>query len=166
MLDYNGVASVIHKNFYEQFRGWMEKIGYPREKIKFVPFASFGDYNKAVKNRECTLMGMGWGMDYPDPENVLQLFYGPNATPGSNSSNFNNPEYNKIFEKSIVMQPGPERTEIYRQLNQMVIDEIPAICGLSRNSPFIWHKNVVFFPSRNPHGSLLKYALVFDESDQ
>ena len=166
VLDYNGVASVIHKNFYEQFRGWMEKIGYPREKIKFVPFASFGDYNKAVKNRECTLMGMGWGMDYPDPENVLQLFYGPNATPGSNSSNFNNPEYNKIFEKSIVMQPGPERTEIYRQLNQMVIDEIPAICGLSRNSPFIWHKNVVFFPSRNPHGSLLKYALVFDESDQ
>ena len=166
VLDYNATSATLYKNFYEQFRGWMEKIGYPREKIKFVPYATFGDYNKAVKQRECTLMGMGWGLDYPDAENVLQLFYGPNATPGSNSSNYNNPEYNELFKKSIVMQPGPERSEIYKKLNQMVIDDVPAICGLSRNRPNLWHKNVVFFPSRNPHGSLLKYALVFDDSDQ
>ena len=166
VLDYNGVSSVLNKQFYEQFRGWMEKIGYPGEKIKYVPFATFGDYNKAVKQRDCTLIGMAWGLDYPDAENVLQLFYGPNASPGSNSSNFNNPEYNKMFKESSVMQPGPERTNIYMKLNQIVIDEVPAVCGLSRNSPFIWHKNVVFFPSRNPHGSLLKYALVFDESEE
>ncbi len=88
------------------------------------------------------------------------------AARDQNSSNFNDPKYNEMFKESIVMQPGPERTEIYRKLNQIIIDEVPAVCGLSRNSPFIWHKNVVFFPSRNPHGSLLKYALVFDERDQ
>lgn len=166
VLDYNGVASVLNSQFYEQFRGWMEKIDYPRKKIKFVPFATFGDYNKAVKQRKCTLIGMAWGLDYPDAENVLQLFYGPNGSPGSNSSNFDNPVYNEKFKESSVMQPGPERTEIYQKLNRIIIDEVPAICGLSRNSPFLWHKNVVFFPSRNPHGSLLKYALVFDDSDQ
>ena len=166
VLDYNATSATKFKNFYEQFRGWMQKIGYPGEKIKFVPYATFGDYNKAVKNRECTLMGMAWGLDYPDPENVLQLFYGKNATPGSNSSNYNNPVYNKLFEESIVMQPSPELNEIYKKLNNMIIDEVPAICGLSRNRSNIWHKNVVFFPSRNPHGSLLKYALVFDDSEQ
>jgi ABC-type oligopeptide transport system substrate-binding subunit len=107
---------------------------------------------------------MAWGLDYPDAENVLQLFYGPNGSPGSNSSNFDDPDYNELFKKSIVMQPGPERTEIYRQLNKMIVDQVPAICGLSRNTLTVWHKNVVFLPSRNPHGSLLKYAYVFDDS--
>ncbi|MFP6878461.1 MAG: ABC transporter substrate-binding protein [Roseibacillus sp.] len=166
VLDYNGVASVLNTQFYEQFRGWMEKIGYPRKKIKYVPFATFGDYNKAVKKRECTLIGMAWGLDYPDAENVLQLFYGPNGSPGSNSSNFNDPEYNELFKKSGVMQPGPERTGIYRRLNQIIIEQVPAVCGLARNTPALWHKNVVFLPSRNPHGSLLKYAYVFDDPDQ
>jgi len=163
-LDYNSVAGVRMTQFYEQFRGWMGKIGYPREKIKYVQFATFGDYNKAVKQKNCTLIGMAWGLDYPDAENVLQLFYGPNGAPGSNSSNFDDPGYNELFKKSIVMQPGPERTEIYRQLNKMIVEQVPAICGLSRNSPTVWHKNVVFLPSRNPHGSLLKYAYVFNDS--
>ena len=162
-LDYHGVASVQTKQMFEQFRGWMEEIGYPREKIPFKSHATFGDFNKKVKERECTLIGMAWGLDYPDAENVLQLFYGPNGSPGSNTSNFNDPKYNEMFKESIVMQPGPKRSEVYKKLNQIIIDEVPAVCGLSRNSPFIWHKNVVFFPSRNPHGSLLKYALVFDE---
>jgi hypothetical protein len=63
------------------------------------------------------------------------------------------------------MQPGPERTAIYRRLNRIIVERVPAVCGLARNSPFLWHKNVVFFPSRSPHGSLLKYACVFDEPE-
>ena len=92
--------------------------------------------------------------------------YGPNESPGSSCSNFKDPDYDALFKKSITMQPSAERTEIYRELNQIVIDKVPAICGLARNTPFLWHKNVVFYPSRNPHGSLLKYAYVFDDSDE
>lgn len=165
VLDYHGVASVLNTQFYEQFRGWMEKMGYPREKIKYHPYSTFGDYNKAIKKKECMLIGMAWGMDYPDSENALQLFYGPNEAPGSNSSNFKDPEYDALFEKASVMQPGPERTKIYRRLNRIILEQVPAVCGLARNSPYIWYKNVVFYPSRSPHGSLLKYAYVFDEDE-
>lgn len=165
-LEYCGVAGIRHNQTYEQFRGWMQKIGYPREKITTRSFATFGDFNKAVKNRECTLIGMGWGLDYPDEENVLQLFYGKNASPGSNSANFVNAEYDKLFEQASVMLPGPERTKIYRQLNEMLVDQVPAILGLSRTTPNLWHKNVVYFPSKNPHGSLLKYAYVSHKSEE
>ncbi len=55
----------------------------PARKNPLVPYATFGDFNKKVKQRECTLIGMAWGLDYPDAENVLQLFYGPNGSPGS-----------------------------------------------------------------------------------
>jgi len=165
VLNYCSTSSVTYKQFYEQFRGWMEKIGYPREKVTYTPYATFGDYSRAVKQRECMLIGMAWGLDYPDSENILQLFYGPNQSPGSNSSNFDNPQYNNLFEKAKTMQPGPLRTDVYRELNEIIIDEAPSICGLSRNSPYIWHKNVVYYPSRSPHGSLLKYAYVFDPGE-
>lgn len=165
VLEYSGVASVINSQFYEQFRGWMEKMGYPREKITYSPYASFGDYNRALKRKELMTIGMGWGLDYPDSENTLQLFYGPNKSPGSNSANYDNPEYNELFRKTKTLLPGPERTALYRQMNQMILEDVPTISGLMRNNPVIWHRNVVFYPSRNPHGSLLHYAYVFPESE-
>lgn len=166
VLEYCTSVGVVQLQLFEQFRGWMEKMGYPREKIKIVTYATFGDFNRAMKNKECMMLGLGWGLDYPDSENVLQLLYGPNGSPGSNSSNWDNPEYNALFEEAKVMQPGPERSTLYRQMNRIILEEVPMISGLTRNSPYIWYKNVVFYHSRNPHGSLLKYAYVFDETKE
>ncbi|HKK18450.1 MAG TPA: ABC transporter substrate-binding protein, partial [Opitutales bacterium] len=87
-LEYGTTASVQNIQMYEQFRGWLEKIGYPREKVVLSTYATFGDYNRAVKQKEVMLISMGWNLDYPDSENVLQLYYGPNKSPGSNVSNF------------------------------------------------------------------------------
>lgn len=44
----------------------------------------------------------GWNADYPDPENFLFLLYGPNKKAdhnGENAANYDNPEFNKLFEK-------------------------------------------------------------------
>lgn len=163
-LVYGGPASVANTQMYEQFRGWMEKIGYPRDKITHKTFATFGDYRKAVRQKELSLMPSGWGLDYPDSENVLQLFYGPNKSPGSNASNYDNPEFNELFRKTKTMQPGPERTKLYREMNQLILRDVPTIAGMMRNSPAIWYKNLVYYPSKSPHGSLLKYAYVLPET--
>jgi len=165
VLEYCSVASVTYRQFYEQFRGWMEKVGYPREKIKHLTYATFGDFSRAVKNRECMLIGMAWGADYPDSENMLQLFYGPNQSPGSNSSNFENPEFDRLFKTASILQPGPERSAIYRQLNHIITEEVPSICGLARKEPYIWHRNLVLLYSKNPHGSVLKYAYLMNEQE-
>ena len=164
-LEWCSVASTRSTQFFEQFRGWMEKISYPRDKVKMVTFANFGDYNKAVKNSDCMIFGMGWGLDYPDSENVLQLFYGPNKAPGSNASSYDNPEFNELFDKAKVMLPSPERTAIYRQLNEIIIRDCPTILGLTRNTPYVWHNNVVMYPSENVHGSIFKYIKVLDKSN-
>ncbi|MGB0743119.1 MAG: ABC transporter substrate-binding protein [Opitutales bacterium] len=162
-LTYGGVASVANKQFFEQFRGWMEKIGYPREKIVLKTYATFGDYNRAVRNKELSFSGGGWGLDYPDSENVLQLFYGPNKSPGSNASNYDNPEFNELFRRTKTMQPGPERTKLYRKMNEILLEDVPTISGLVRNDLSVWHKDVVFLPSNSPHGSLLKYVYLIPE---
>jgi oligopeptide transport system substrate-binding protein len=164
-LEYHSGTGVVFIQMFEQFRGWMEKIGYPREKISLELHATFGDLSKAMKNKELMVWGMGWGLDYPDSENILQLFYGPNKSPGSNSANYDNEAFNELFRKAKILQPGPERTELYKEMNRMIIDDVPVIAGLTRNSPYIWHKNVVFHHSRNPHGSLLKYAYIATDAE-
>jgi ABC-type transport system substrate-binding protein len=165
-LEYGTTASVQNIQMYEQFRGWLEKIGYPRDKVALKTYATFGDYNRAVKQKEVMLISMGWNLDYPDSENVLQLYYGPNKSPGSNVSNYDNPEFNKLFRKTKTMQPGPERTALYRKMNQIILEDVPAISGMMRNRPYIWYKNVVFYPSDSPHSSLLKYAYILPDSSE
>ena len=158
-LDYGAVAGVEHRQFFEQYRGWLMKIGYPKEKVVFNSFASFGDYNKAIKQAKIKIIGMAWALDYPDAENTLQLFYGPNGAPGSNSTNFNDPEFNRLYELTSVMQPSPERTRLYRKMNQIVIDSCAIVSGLSRTRIFMWHKDVVSFPNEDIVGGFhLKYV--------
>jgi len=164
-LVYGGVASVTTRQMFEQFRGWLMQIGYPKEKIVFDSYASFGDYNRAVKQAKVMIIGMGWGLDYPDAENTLQLFYGPNGAPGSNASNFDDAEYNRLYETSSVMQPSTERTRIFRRMNQIVLDACVTISGLSRKNIFLWHKDVVSFPDQSIVGGFhLRYVDVKEKA--
>ena len=97
-------------------------------------------------NSELPLISSGWKLDYPDAENTLQLFYGPNRSPGANSGNYSNPEFDRLYAKASVLLPSPERTEIYRRMNRIVIEDCAAITGLSRTAIGLWHKNVIAMP--------------------
>jgi len=158
-LVYGTTSSVTSRLFYEQFRAWLKELGYPPEKIILKQYATFGDISKAWKESRLPLISKGWGLDYPDAENTLQLFYGPNAAPGSNDGNYRNPEYDRLFEQTSTMLPSPERTELYRRMNRMVIDDCVAITGLARTRIYLWHKNVIAVPDRDIVGGFfLRYV--------
>jgi ABC-type transport system substrate-binding protein len=148
-LIYGTTPGPTSRLFFEQFRAWMLRIGYPKEKIVLKTYATFGDIAKAWSNSELPLVTKGWGLDFPDAENTLQLFYGPNAAPGSNDGNYRNPAYDELFRQAAVMLPGAERTALYRRMNEIVIDDCVAISGLSRVGIALWHKNVIALPDRN-----------------
>ncbi|MGV6851579.1 MAG: ABC transporter substrate-binding protein [bacterium] len=166
-LVYGGVASVKTRQFYEQFRGWMKVIGFPEEKVVFDSYASFGDFNKSVKQSKIMIVGMGWGLDYPDAQNTLQLFYGPYGSPGSNNANFKNPEYDRLYQITSVMQPSDERTKLYRQMNKIVVDECVSITGISRDRIMLWHKNVISFADRQIVGGFhLRFVDIADSNTE
>jgi oligopeptide transport system substrate-binding protein len=159
VLVYGTTPGPTSRLFYEQFRAWMKRIGYPPDKVELKTYATFGDIAKAWRNSELPLISKGWGLDYPDAENTLQLFYGPNGSPGSNDGNYNNPDYDDMFRQASVMQPSPERTKLYRHMNNLIIDDCAAITGLSRRGIALWHKNVIALPDRNfVGGRFLKYV--------
>lgn len=158
-LIYGSTPGPTSRLFFEQFRSWMKDIGYPPQKIQLKTYATFGDLVKAWRNSDLPFISKGWGLDYPDAENTLQLFYGPNAAPGSNDGNYRNPEYDELYQQAAVMQPSAERTTIYRRMNQMVVDDCAAVTGLSRQGIAMWHRNVVMLPDRNfVGGRVLKYV--------
>jgi ABC-type transport system substrate-binding protein len=147
-LTYGFPSSVQQRQMFEQLRAQLADIGYPVDRLVPETFASFGDYYEALKNLRMDLFYLAWTLDYPDAQNTLQLFYGPNASPGSNNFNYRNPEYDALYERSRTMQPGPERTALYREMNRMVIDDCVAISGLSRTRIHLWHKEAVMVPDR------------------
>ena len=127
----------------------MADIGYPRDRIHPLTFATFGDYAQAYLNREVMLMTTGWTMDYPDAENTIQLFYGPNASPGSNNANYNNEEFNRLYQDSSTMPASPVRTALYRTMNRIVIDDCATISGISRKLILLWNRDLAMLPDRS-----------------
>jgi ABC-type transport system substrate-binding protein len=122
-------------------------------------FATYGDFSRAFSQGEVMLITTSWTLDYPDAENVVQLFYGPNAAPGSNYSNFDDPLFNALYEKGAPLPPSPERTRLFRAMNQRVMDECATISGLSRTLLLMWRRDLRMRPDRS--NSLGGYFLRF-----
>ncbi len=158
-LVYGTTTGTTERLFFEQFRAWMHAIGYPREKVVQKTYATFGDISRAWKRNQLPLVAKGWGLDYPDAENTLQLFYGPNGSPGSNDANWENAEFDRLYREAAVMLPSEERTRLYREMNRLVVDDCVAITGLSRTRIYLWHKDVIAIPDREILGGFwLKYV--------
>ena len=80
------------------------------------------------------IFSWGWNADYPDPENFLFLLYGPNKKvggDGENAANYNNPEYNRLFDRMKNMENGPKREAIISRMIKIV----------RRDSPWVWGVN-------------------------
>jgi ABC-type oligopeptide transport system substrate-binding subunit len=63
-----------------------------------------------------------WYADYPDSQNFLQLFYGPNG-PEPNYTNYRNPEFDELYEEARLLPPSPDRDDLYRLLQGIVADD-------------------------------------------
>jgi ABC-type oligopeptide transport system substrate-binding subunit len=70
---------------------------------------------------------MGWGADYPDPENFLQLYYSPNITRGTNNCNYSNPEFDRLYAQAAVMLPSPQRTALFVRMIRMLNEDCPVL---------------------------------------
>jgi ABC-type transport system substrate-binding protein len=88
-------------------------------------------FQEKVRTGNTQLFFLGWNADYPDPENFLFLLNGPQSrtkTGGENTANYQNPEYDRLFERMKNMPNGPER--------QAIIDRM---VGIARaDAPWVW----------------------------
>ncbi len=82
--------------------------------------ATFRDF---VANSKLAFFRGSWIADYPDAENYLALFYSKNFSPGGpNYTHFSNTAYDSLYEKTLITTNDSARIEIYKKIDQMIID--------------------------------------------
>lgn len=121
-------------------------------------FLDFSELIEAVNNKKAAFFSFAWGSDYPDAENNLALFYSPNVSPGSNHFNYSRPEYDAMYEQIRTMPPGPERTEMYIRMRDMIIGDAPFAGSMARTRYYLnypWLKN---FKPTEDFANIYKYV--------
>lgn len=124
------------------------------------------DYNRfqeKVRLGTVQMFFQGWHGDYPDPENFLFLLYGPNASvyhEGVNGVNYNNPEYNRLFEKMRTMSDTPERLQVIQKMIDILQLDTPWIWGFYPKSYALRHNWVRVGKPSAVANNTLKYIRI------
>jgi len=74
---------------------------------------------------------MGWGADYPDPDNFMNLF---TSYSGNNNTKWQNPIYDKLIQKGAVTRDPAVRQKIYDKAQKILLEEDVAIMPLFQES--------------------------------
>lgn len=90
---------------------------------KAMPFA---EGIKLEKQCKTMFKSSAWIADYPDADNFMQLFYGKNVNVTNNAC-FKHAEYDRLYEQSQSMPPGPERDLVYRKMTRILEVNMPTM---------------------------------------
>lgn len=116
-----------------------------------------------VHNKQVQMYAMGWHADYPDPENFLQLYYGPNIEKGTNSTNYRNPEFDDLYRRILSMPDSPERREICARMVRMLNEDVPMLL-LAEPMAFVLKYDYLRNYKRHPIGyGMTKYLRIDTE---
>lgn len=123
----------------------------------------FNRFQDKLRKGNVQLYYLGWNADYPDPENFFFLLHGEEsrvARGGENSSNYANPEFDRLFTKMKNMDNTPERLSIVRQMNRLLQHDAPWVFGLHPKSYTLGHR---WLKNRKPNdvgNNILKYQRI------
>ncbi|MCA6455949.1 MAG: ABC transporter substrate-binding protein, partial [Chitinophagaceae bacterium] len=67
-----------------------------------------------------------WIADYPDAENYMAMFYSKNPAP-PNYTRYKNPAFDQLYEKALLENNDSVRYQLYREMDQLVINDAPVI---------------------------------------
>lgn len=99
-----------------------------------VRLNTFPAFLERSRNGELQFWQGGWVLDYPDAENVLQLLTSANLPPGPNSSQYTNPEFDKMFDKLRELEDGDQKFKLMRKMEEIINKDLPwAMQYYSRN---------------------------------
>ncbi len=88
-----------------------------------IAATNYNQFQEKVRRGAYQIFTWGWIADYPDPENFLFLLDGASArskSGGPNTANFDNPEYNRLYDDIKDRVNGPERLRLIREMIQVL----------------------------------------------
>lgn len=98
-----------------------------------------------TSNSKALFFRGSWIADYPDAENYLSVFYSKNPAP-PNYTRYSNPRFDALFEKAIAETNDSLRYQLYRQADQVMIDDAPVVPLFYDEVVHLVQPNVQGFP--------------------
>lgn len=105
----------------------------------------------------------GWIADYPDPENFLFLLYGPNSivkSNGVNVVNYQNPQFDVLFNQMKGMENTPQRLAIIEKMVRLLQADSPWVWGVFPKSYILSHVWLAPIKPNPVANNILKYQRV------
>jgi oligopeptide transport system substrate-binding protein len=121
---------------------------------------TFPAYLEKMKRGALQVSFGGWTMDYPDGENIYQLLYGPNKSPGPNDSNFDQPEMNKLYEEIAIMESDPKRAALIQKMDDILQEEVPWALGYYEASYVVTQPWVLNYRNNDIMANKYKYLRI------
>ncbi|MCA9047257.1 MAG: hypothetical protein KDA89_00915, partial [Planctomycetaceae bacterium] len=122
----------------------------------------FSQLMQKVDERAAQMFGFAWGSDYPDGENNLSLFYGPNESPGSNHFNYKNAAYDALYQEIVAMQPSEERVAKMQQMQEILMEDCPYAGSMARTRFYLVGPRLRNFKPQEQFENWFKYVDVAD----
>lgn len=136
-FDYQS-ASQGSKSVLEWFQRQFAKLGIQLE-IRATDFNRFQD---KLSRGGVQIFLAGWQADYPDAENFLFLFYGPQgrvAHGGSNETNYQSDAFDRDFARLQYLDDGPEKQALVDKMTEQLQTDAPALFGYYPSDVAAYH---------------------------
>ncbi len=136
----NPGTGVIDRQLGQFLQKYFEDIGLTL-KVEYMDWPTYLDTINKGKHQ---MFFSGVGGNIPDALGSLELFGTKYLGFGGNHFFYSNPDYDALLTEAEVAFPGPERTELFRTMQRMVLDEYTAVFINHRVSTVFrqsWFKN-------------------------
>ncbi len=106
-----------------------------------------------------------WVADFPEPINYLQLFYSGNFFPdkGYNYTHFKNESYDLLYESAMMEQDNEVRYDLYKQMQEIIHEEVPVIPLFYGETLRFYHKRVKGIKSNSMNMLYLKNVKIIKQ---
>lgn len=94
----------------------------------------YNRFQDKIRTGNTQIFSWGWIADYPDPENFLFMFYGPNGRVthgGENTANYNNPHFDRLFSLMKNRSNDAERQRLIDEMVEMLRYDAPWAWGVN-----------------------------------
>lgn len=81
---------------------------------------------EGMRSASISFFRASWIADYPDEESFLTMFYSKNPAP-PNYTRFNNPQFDILYEEATQETINQKRYDLYRAMNEIIIEEAPVV---------------------------------------
>jgi ABC-type transport system substrate-binding protein len=123
---------------------WSETLGIDPTNFQFESL-EFADYLPLIDEQSITGPArLGWGMDYPHPQNYWQFNLDSRFVPpvGNNGGFYNNPEFDALMDEGNAQADINDAIPIYNEAAAVACNDVPIIPMFFSLNQYAWNDTV------------------------